>query len=209
MNKYYLLILGVVISIFSVACNKTPNKLVDDCLKAAFSFKEGSYWIYRDSISGEIDSFYVTSLSSQNYTNTNPSFTFDVITTSIIQRDENNPNAGVSTWKIQLEKNTITFRYDIEAQYIYRINYDPINYPFIDGADYGNVYFEHVNLLNNVTISGNNFTSIGILYASSGNGLFNNYFYLNPKIGIVKINQQQGFDSTYKVWEIQRWKIIK
>lgn len=46
-----------------VACNKKPNYptiFLDPVLKLNFDNKPGSYWLYRDSVTGETDSIYIT-----------------------------------------------------------------------------------------------------------------------------------------------------
>lgn len=61
-----LLLMGTLLS-----CNKEPKYktvYLDAGLKAAFNNKPGSYWIYRDSVTGELDSVYLTERILKIYT---------------------------------------------------------------------------------------------------------------------------------------------
>ena len=71
-KKYFsLFVLLMAIILVVSACNRNSiTKVpVNADLKAAFNYKPGTYWIYRDSISGIIDSFFVRS-NGDGYTNT-------------------------------------------------------------------------------------------------------------------------------------------
>lgn len=56
------------IAILAIGCKKKEefSKTIDPKMKQYFSFQPGTYWIYKDSVSGKEDSFYV----SQNTTTT-------------------------------------------------------------------------------------------------------------------------------------------
>lgn len=48
------------IACIMLACTKAePNLAIDSGLEAAFDYQKGTYWIYKDSLSGRIDSLYV------------------------------------------------------------------------------------------------------------------------------------------------------
>jgi len=47
-------------TMYSCKKNNNPVINVNTALKAAFNYMPGTYWIYKDSISGRIDSFFVT-----------------------------------------------------------------------------------------------------------------------------------------------------
>jgi hypothetical protein len=76
-------ILAVAIIIMTFAylpsCRKTTldRHRVNDSLKAAFNYKPGTYWIYKDSLTGRLDSFAVTSQTddfSRLITSPNPDY---------------------------------------------------------------------------------------------------------------------------------------
>jgi hypothetical protein len=78
-NKTCILLLIAFCSLLACRKNNVPHYPINAALKVAFSFKPGTYWIYQDSLSGEIDSFYVENMVSGTYSNTSPEFTFDGI----------------------------------------------------------------------------------------------------------------------------------
>lgn len=64
MEKY----LTIALLLLFAACKKDgkPYMPLNADLKKNYSFKVGSYWIYRDSLTGRVDSFYVTKYSDGN-----------------------------------------------------------------------------------------------------------------------------------------------
>jgi len=48
-------------------CNKRNTVLLPEDAKARFYFKDGTYWVYQDSISKEIDSCWVENSNSEIY----------------------------------------------------------------------------------------------------------------------------------------------
>ena len=69
--KAILSILCAVV-LFGCTRSKSVNTPVNSDLIASFNYKPGTYWIYRDSISGEIDSFFVRSNTAEtSYLNGN------------------------------------------------------------------------------------------------------------------------------------------
>jgi hypothetical protein len=64
--------IGLLLAILAIGCNKKDEiKYVTSENKARFNFQKGSYWIYKDSLTGKEDSFYVhqntTSIKRTNY----------------------------------------------------------------------------------------------------------------------------------------------
>lgn len=62
MNKYIFLIFSFLLII--TGCKKTTEYRLSPQIKNYFTFKTGSYWIYRNDSTGELDSSYVTSISN-------------------------------------------------------------------------------------------------------------------------------------------------
>ena len=60
-TKYYFLILLVFFCAFIGCQKKTAIVPMNAILKKYYCYKQGSYWIYRDSLNGDIDSFAVVS----------------------------------------------------------------------------------------------------------------------------------------------------
>ena len=56
----------IAVIVLITACKKTSTTSVDSRITAHYLFKPGTYWIYKDGGSGDIDSQYVVSTGSQN-----------------------------------------------------------------------------------------------------------------------------------------------
>ena len=226
MTKNVLLLTTMIFAAVS-SCHKNnvPNYPVDADLKAAFNFKVGSYWIYLDSISGRIDSFYVSLNITQNeFISGTPSYTEDEITIVEKKININNFVEDTAHWTLLYVKNTILLLSD-EA---YRFKegvlaYEPLStYPFDTGfaVKFAPDYTPLVKLYNNYSVGGQNYSNVeevncienltaaqnyplGTVYNSS------NWFYLCPNVGFIKIVLNQPQDSINRVWMLQRYKVIQ
>ena len=56
-----MLFISLTVTVCSCHKNNSPHYKLNSGLQANFGYNIGSYWIYRDSINGEIDSYYVSS----------------------------------------------------------------------------------------------------------------------------------------------------
>ena len=98
---------------------------------------------------------------------------------------------------------------------------EDINYPpFIvggtyntDGLDLG--YITDINLsltLNGQTyynVAETNHTTTNHTTDSTSSYYYNDWFYINDSVGIVKMRLHHVFDSVNLVWELQRYNIVK
>ena len=211
----------------AIGCHKdsVPNYPVDADLKKAFNFKVGSYWVYEDSISGRIDSFYVSENVAQNefYSGT-PSYTEDNIAISIKELNINSYSNDTLGWTLIYDRNWInlgelnlpnikkgvlaynpfsTYPYDTNLATHDAPNFTPIinvyNSYEINGQLFSNI--EVVNCVLNLTAAQN--YPLGTAYNS------NNWFYLCPNVGFIKIVINQPQDSIYRVWLLQRFKVVQ
>jgi len=213
-----LLIVIVSISVF-IACKKTPrHATIDESLKAHFNYKVGSYWIYKDSISGQEDSFYVTNnvFSSSQVSDEEIS---DGININIVQKDIYlNTNDTVS-WLLQLNSNVLSLSWTDPESVDLRgklMQYSPfVMYPFKITAYGGinNVSGSVTNILSNYSINGNSFYNVAQIHDTLINNVtaytFSDWFYLSDSIGIVKMRINHPPDTINRVWEIERWNIVK
>ncbi len=84
MRTCFVIIAAFTLTFF--ACKKQPAKApVNGSLKAAFSYKIGTYWVYKDSISGGWDSFYVT--RSDDTWNVNDGYSIESIEVDIAEQN--------------------------------------------------------------------------------------------------------------------------
>lgn len=59
-----IVLAGISTALFSSCSRKHEVVTVDPALKTAFLFREGSYWIYRDTVNGTVDSVVVKRVDS-------------------------------------------------------------------------------------------------------------------------------------------------
>jgi len=203
-NIFYLAVALCICITGMYSCKKNnpvPHRIIDADLKGAFDFQPGTYWIFKDSLTGQIDSFYVRGTSMANNTSNNPSYTYDEMDIDIKEVNESPIGADTARWGIDLEQNKIY----LSDWYIDNFaDYDPIVYPFTSGTQTSAVYNQSIILLNTVTSGINSFNNVAIINFTGG---LNDYFYLNADVGFVKIVLNQR--GANRVWELQRWNIVK
>ena len=68
--KRLIIPLALLIILFSGSCKKVPFYGISDGMKEYFSYKPGSYWIYKNDSTGSFDSTYVYSYHDYNFKNT-------------------------------------------------------------------------------------------------------------------------------------------
>jgi len=103
-----------------------------------------------------------------------------------------------------------------------KINYAPlINYPFLDSlvsdGTTGNEDSGEVSILNYYTVNGQNFSNVGTVnqhvnlppFLNYGLYTTNDWFYICPEAGIIKMRLNHPQDSVNRVWELQRLHIVK
>ncbi len=131
MKSANLAIFVPVIALASCGKPKLETNPVNPALKADFNYKPGTYWIYRDSISGMIDSFYVTSNVAGTTVNEGANYSVDFITIRISEKTIFPVfPSGVQSWEMGLISDNIQLA-DIDKNTdMGAINYAPlINYP--------------------------------------------------------------------------------
>jgi len=212
MNKVLLVMISLVIS--ASGCHKSVPAYypVNATVKADFNYKDGTYWVYQDALSGEVDSFVVWDNLDATDQNQSLNYSFEDVTIAMHQYG----TYGVATVDIDLIETAIDF-------YIPYYNYQPLSvYPFQSGAisytssDRGYV----ISILPSYSLNGRVFDSveeishIGPAYTQPGTSAltWNDTFYFSPNTGIIKMILNHPQDTTYnqhRVWELLRYNIIK
>jgi len=182
--------------------NPIPHKIIDAHLKGAFDFQPGTYWIFKDSLTGQVDSFYVRNNWNSIYTNASPSYTYDGITVDIKEVNELPIGSDTARWGIGLAQNQLAFSDYYKDDFF---NYDAIIYPFTSGIQPYDVYPESIILMSSFSI--NNSTIFNNVAEICYSGGVNDFFYLNSDVGLIKIVLNQR--DAIRVWELQRWNIVK
>jgi hypothetical protein len=201
--RLVLFLSDLIICLGLLSCvQKTTNLPIDSDLKAAFDFLPGTYWIYKDALSGRLDSFYVTSNVFAPAIHLNSEQTEDAI--GYIVKEVNKLNyADSGIYMFSLRTNIMILDY---YYLIFGIHYDYytlLNYPFVI-----NQYSLCAQIYPDFTIGNVNFSNVGE-FTPSPNGYFDT-IYVCPDIGIVKMSLNHPQDSIQrKIWELQRWNIVK
>jgi hypothetical protein len=209
-----------------VACNKN-NKVtqlpVNAPLKAAFNYKPGTYWIYKDSLSGMVDSFAVTStddIFSDPISGLNAQkFSIEFITLMVT---EYTGSGDTLQWKFQYNQSLVCV-YSRDS--IFEIQHVPlINYPFskvlLEQGITSN-YGESSSVIDtnaSVTINGHLFNNVAVV-ADTANAFLSvvsndryryaDTIFISADVGIVKMNLNHITSNYYRKWELQRLHITK
>ena len=221
MHRYLLLLLIGIIGL-NACSKKGPSEPAIDhvnaALKAAFNYKIGTYWIYRDSLNGRVDSFFVTS-NTDKYTDLpngtgslNSKESMDI---RISEQKVGLPLADTQSWIFFYEVSMFCVNFT-EKNTNMLIEYVPlINYPFQMQLHREGLLPQYtdsgiVNSINNAySINGHTFFDVAIVTHSitATNITYNDCFYICPEAGLIKMRLNHPHDSLVRVWELQRWHI--
>ena len=201
-KTFYLLSLILLIA----SCTRKTNYPVNSDLKSSFSYKPGTYWIYRDSISGEMDSFYVTEQHLDNYKNEAENYTYDQIGTYICQVSLDSNLSDTSKWRISILKNQIYVEWSWYSNEDYFL-FGPIQYPFVVKKN-GDENNRVVAIIPNYDINGITFSNIAVCNSDTVSQVYAT-IQINADAGIIKINGRSTMGSGHKIWELQRWHLVR
>lgn len=220
--KSALLFLSVLFSFYICSCHKPPPGIYEhvyDAIKTDFNFKPGTYWIYRDTRSGRIDSFVVTSyIDTMLYVSSGGSY-YPSRHDEHIYIDFIEYNVG----PLPITDTTVNWRYDNTADGVgltrngsgfsvlfyypakdsFRIGYITGNY---DTGLVTNVFADY--RLNN-GISFTHVVEVNHYDCNPPLVNYNDWYYASPGIGIIKMKFNHPLSSEFIVWELQRWNIVK
>jgi len=224
--KYATLVVLAVLIIFS-GCKKNPGNgtqivPIEAGLKANFGYQPGTYWIYKDSVSGETDSAYVyaSSLDSQYLGCVlfagQPKF--QGMTVSVMV--SNNHAIDTERWNFFIQDSTFYINFynnnDIVES---RMNLALFQYPFALGnlgvvgcepnGDNGSV----ADIIPEVSENGQSYTNAArSVHSASGgyaNLVYNDCFYANQDAGLVKIVFDHPTDSVNRVLQLIRYHLVR
>jgi hypothetical protein len=200
----FLICIGLLCLVSACRKKNNPMPISTDLIKY-FDYKIGTYWIFRDSISGRIDSFCVT--NNQFSTNLNGS-NEDNIDIPIAEYTGGHINPDSLTWSIDLNSNWFMLNIKSPKPYFtYVTNAQPLfTYPF--------TVSQQLSILLTFSINGNNYINVAQIVqntesvGSSNPYAYNDLFYVNSDIGFVKLRISHPGSNIYYVWELQRNNII-
>ncbi len=215
----------IVFVLFCCSCNKSKlnNTPVTTDLKAAFNYKVGTYWIYRDSLYGDLDSFFVTDNGASSYINSGGGYSIDEIGIAISQFSYSSSN--INYWHLTYQADAISLDFVENPQKELYIHHDPlINYPFDTSVHtcnlcngYSTDTTQSVMLFSTYNLTGMNYMNVALItcmgrvidVSNQTATTYNDDIYLCPAIGIIKMRLNHKEDSLKSVLEIQRYKIVK
>jgi hypothetical protein len=186
------------------------NYAISEELKAHFDYKPGSYWIYRDSITGDTDSFVVvTNTFVPAVEKTNTGTTEDQVVIDVFSYNTTTNVRDSLGFGIILYQNSFKVLTSLQTQ-DHNVEYNPLfNYPFSVGAvPYGNGC-EVLSILPSFTVNGNTYVNVAEVKHFVGDSSprsHNDLMYINTDAGIIRWRMNRS--TIYnKVWELQRYHI--
>ena len=204
-----LAVLGVMSGCRKAKVSPAPSPIhIDSALAAAYDYKVGTYWVFKDSVGGGTDSLYVATNTSQN--NFQDIFLYDV---KIGSTDTN-------IWGIHLVNSAIL---------IHEISSIPLNldlaylnfYAFPIANRVSDTVYDGISAKTTI-ITGNSLTLNSINYdkviiaSINGSGPTHRSIYLNSNVGFLKIVRNDSFRvfgspdiDTHQVLELQRYNLVK
>lgn len=218
----YVLAPSVVILLLFSHCRKSGTTYVDphgsdssnttypDASLKNYYFKPGTYWIYKDSLSGRTDSFYVVASSMEVVPIDKAASIFDAsyVVTIHVANIDSTPIADSSSL-------VLTFRrlYGYLGYYTGTelTNYSPLlvdsftpNFYFTTPEDTGTF----ANAYATYAINGATYSGVTELHFYSA--VIADNFFVCKSNGIVKmrINRSLAYENLHRVWELQRSHIV-
>ena len=225
MKNFIRLFILVCFAALLCNCHKNQNLPVldmdsDSLVHALFNFQKGSYWIYRDSLNGRKDSFFV---SNNYYVKQGEAYNvinYHFITISEYNIDGTKP-ADSAAWILNFKGSNMIMDY-YYGRYGYGwkndINYNPFFiYPFQPGDL--NSSFDTGFVTNIYSVYSSNslpFFNVAAMHqyitvdsAGPGYTTINDWFYINDSVGMITMSLDHPLDSIHHIWQLQRYNIVR
>lgn len=197
-----------------VNCDSTNTVLIPQDMKARFYFKEGTYWIYKNISTGEIDSIWVfyseirieptsRKIFAHGWKKCYESFDIRTRNKMFYQSDKYYTNYGISLYPIDElnSKNELFGIREVSPVTNFRTQFRIE----IIGNNYENQSGFEINIVDSINLS-TNMSFRDVLNLNYPNGTSNdmyNEMYYAKNIGLVKFTRSND-NST---WELIRYKI--
>lgn len=217
------------LSLFS--CNKKePPVPVDPLIKKKFGFKPGSYWIFRDSISGRVDSCYLYSSDYRTSTvDKSVLYEYEILYIQLKQRPLDTTIPTSRFWSYSFsETNSLSCSVLAKDK-----GFDDLRYPFFfatyplpGGLTYLSLQPQSYSQLENFvflpdfSLSGHTYKSVTDVHLVDNfpGEYFKREVLLNDSVGFIKIaldhidynpSSRDTSRRIHEVWELQRSKVLK
>jgi hypothetical protein len=208
------------------ACKRqsgTPMVPVNADMKAHFAFKPGTYWIYKDSVNGEMDSAYVYAQQSEYIYQGcvlfkgEPKYEY---LTVFVRVARNNGSLDSERWNLNLMENNCSMACINSADAMEsQLSVHLFSWPFLAAqATASGCVLPPDSVLvttatSSVTVGGQTFP--GTARSSHVPGIvdpnlaYNDCFYISPDVGLVKVVFDHPTIPVHRVLELQRSNIIR
>ena len=223
MKNVVLSLLAIALVFAACKKNKTTIVPVDAGLKSSFNYKTGSYWIYKDSISGAIDSIYVTANQTEYYLaggcvieRNAPEIESIIISLSFAETN----STDTEKWTYRMDGDKFYLgMYNNSDKVESRASFHLFTWPLAIGPaqnsgcvlnfDSGGV----TDIIPQVSLSGQTFDNAARSAHSQStydtSMAYNDCFYVNQSAGIIKVVFDHPTLSVHRVLELQRYHIVK
>jgi hypothetical protein len=205
MRNLGILLISMIITASACHKNKYPHYLLSAPLKDSFGYNSGSYWIYKDSVSGAFYSFYVQSSFGTV-------FETDAYIDQMAVGFQCNNNIPVNNFGLTLIDSACSISIIGKTLFLF-------SYPFMNrgaGGDYDSGYVQEIPFF---SINNNNYANIILSYHTNSKifstSIYEHKFYVSSTAGIIKIRISQSpylaykQDSIFQVLELQSYYIAK
>jgi hypothetical protein len=179
---------------------------IDSFLVKNFNYKLGTYWVYKDSLSGQYDSFAVVDNRFVSSKVSNSSF-LDNIKIDINQYDHYRSKQAV--WSMTLTGKAMNMSYNgkIQITYIFFILV-PFKVGLLGYNDKDSGYVASVNLPYRIkSVVYNDVATIR--HVNDYDPVFSHFdntFYLNKDVGFIKMELKQ---DTHNILELERYHLVR
>ncbi len=209
-SKYYFLIVMVFLCAFIGCQKKTTTTPIDPVLKKYYSYKQGSYWVYRDSLNGDIDSFVVVRNDYQSiYPGSSNTYSQPVENEiDFITFFRNGVIADSCEWNLLETGINFSGGFPKCAFYYgaFFINYGvAIGYQETFVTD----IYAAINYFPVYTTNGNTYDSVSVVGHSGATSDYRDTFFINQDAWIIKMAFHHPSDSNTYVLEQIRNKIVR
>lgn len=224
--KQTFLILFSVAAIFT-SCKKhstPPIMPVDAGLKSGFGYKPGSYWIYKDSVSGAIDSAYVYAETTDYYYHGCVLFAgqpkFESINIALQVASSN--SLDTERWNFYMEESKFSIgMYHNNDKVESSLGFCLFTWPLDTGIitrsvgcllnpDSGAV----TNIMPALSLNGQEYAQAARCFHScsqrgSTDFMYSDYFYVSKDAGLVKVIFHHPSSGVQRVLELQRYHLVR
>jgi len=207
--KHSFIIGFILISLVAGCKKKTPVIPIDADLVKYFSYNLGTWWVYRDSVTGERDSFVIIQKIFGTESGNDEDLNEEIEDYYVYNNGYLDPNRSYGI--LNLQKNYISYIFIDSGSGALYMNYSMLfEYPFksvgyTSSLDSYNEQYSVINFLPTYNLGGNTYDSVFVINQTDQSNSYNDIFYISKNAGIIKIRYNH---SNLIVLELQSYHIV-